>query len=320
MRSGSGSCRLGDKLWRVTKAKLLAVGVDCHAQHAAQDSAQVEGRATHLPGDIIECQRFPETLHDEGRGGLHRQARPGGVRGSLIEPAGPMASGLASRWRSRRTASSTTRPSGSAAAVINEGSYVARTVRLESIGDPESGWPLSHVDYEALRSSPTSLQDIAAASYANVHVAGIGDAPERLQAQIVTPNYFDVLGVEPAAGRPFSSDASEESRMVVVSHRLARRAFGSASAALGVELTINGALYTIAGVAPGDFAGHRPLRGADLWLPASAAPELLHSPLRRTCLNKPFRPSGVRFKPKSVRHRPSECIVSVHTQGHCRHR
>ncbi|HUF50842.1 MAG TPA: ABC transporter permease, partial [Longimicrobiales bacterium] len=101
----------------------------------------------------------------------------------------------------------------------------------------------------------------------------------RMRGRLVTANYFDVLRVTPLAGRLFDDAAEDaDAYAVVVSDAVANRHFSSPAAALGAEIPINGASYTVIGVAPRGFRGHQLPGDDELWLPAAAGPALLHSP------------------------------------------
>jgi predicted permease len=154
------------------------------------------------------------------------------------------------------------------------------TVLLESSESRAGGWSMSNTDHRALRSRVTSLAELAATSETDVHLSGLTDQPLRLRAQLVTQNYFDLLQVRAQVGRLFNEagGADADANAVVLSDRLARHHFGSAAAAPGLQLTINDGLYTVVGVAPRGFRGHELPGSAELWLPASAAPALLHAP------------------------------------------
>ncbi len=100
-------------------------------------------------------------------------------------------------------------------------------------------------------------------------LAGAGQ-PVQIPGEIVTGNYFDVLGVKPAIGRFF---LPEEDRVdagvpvAVASDRFFRRRLGADPAALGRSVTLNGLPYTIVGVAPPGFIGVNALGGPELWVP-----------------------------------------------------
>jgi predicted permease len=138
--------------------------------------------------------------------------------------------------------------------------------------------PVSGPDYEDLREGTTAF----------VHLAGyIGPVPltlelehrdqrHRIWGQLASPNYFDVLGVQPSAGRLFGSDEQiEGTTSVVLGDRLWRSRFGASPTIVGQSIRVNGQLVTIIGVAAPGFAGASPMTGAaDLWIPITASPRL----------------------------------------------
>jgi predicted permease len=90
--------------------------------------------------------------------------------------------------------------------------------------------------------------------------------------EVVTANYFDVLGIRPALGRAFQSEdegAEGASPIAVISHKLWQRQFGGRGDIVGQPLTIRNRPYTVVGVAPESFNGMMPGVVADLWIPIS---------------------------------------------------
>jgi len=87
----------------------------------------------------------------------------------------------------------------------------------------------------------------------------------------VSANYFQVLGVTPSRGRAFlpSEDVSPgQHPLAIVSHSMWQNRFGGDGDIIGRTISLNRTPYTVIGVAPEDFTGHRPLqRGIDLWVP-----------------------------------------------------
>ena len=94
--------------------------------------------------------------------------------------------------------------------------------------------------------------------------------------EIVTGNYFQVLGVPAAIGRTIlpSDDAPSATRVAMVSHQYWVRELGSAPDVVGRTLRIRGNPYTIVGVAGAGFSGMVPVLSPELWLPASASLEV----------------------------------------------
>ena len=124
-------------------------------------------------------------------------------------------------------------------------------------------------EYRDYAASVTSFSGLAA--YQDVALAlGSGGEPERINGMLVSGNYFQVLGLVPAAGRFF---APEEDRapgahpVVVLSHGLWRRRFGSAPGIVGSDLTVNGRHFMVVGVAPAGFVGIQLGDPAELFMP-----------------------------------------------------
>ncbi|MEO6222053.1 MAG: ABC transporter permease, partial [Vicinamibacterales bacterium] len=90
--------------------------------------------------------------------------------------------------------------------------------------------------------------------------------------EVVTSNYFDVLGVRPTMGRGFQADDEAReaaSPVAIISHRLWQRSFAGRSDVVGQHLRIRNRPYTIVGVAPESFNGMMPGVVAELWIPLS---------------------------------------------------
>lgn len=131
-------------------------------------------------------------------------------------------------------------------------------------------------DYERLRAHLDTAESLAASLRTTV-AAKVGDAPFTARAAVVSANYFDVLGVEPAQGRFFDAtddDAGMTYPTTVISHQLWQREFQASPDTAGQLLSVNGTPVRIIGVAPAGFVGVNPrIEGyaQGLWLPASAA-------------------------------------------------
>ncbi len=94
---------------------------------------------------------------------------------------------------------------------------------------------------------------------------------ERVRVMYVSANYFQVLGVAPSRGRDFlpSDDVSPgQHPLAIMSHAMWQNRFGGETDIIGRTISLNRTPYTVIGVAPEEFTGHRPLqRGTDLWVP-----------------------------------------------------
>jgi predicted permease len=85
-------------------------------------------------------------------------------------------------------------------------------------------------------------------------LTGLGPA-EQANAQLVTSDFFPILGVNPAAGRTFvpADDRIGAAPVALISAGFWKRKFGSAPDAVGKNLTLDGKQYEIIGVIPSDF-------------------------------------------------------------------
>ncbi|HSO76295.1 MAG TPA: ABC transporter permease [Blastocatellia bacterium] len=81
---------------------------------------------------------------------------------------------------------------------------------------------------------------------------------ERISGKVVTGNYFEVLGVEPAAGRWFLPDEDrtpDTHPVAVIGHGLWQRRFGGDPGLVGRTITLNGYSFTVIGITPKGFQG-----------------------------------------------------------------
>ena len=93
---------------------------------------------------------------------------------------------------------------------------------------------------------------------------------ERAAGDLVSGNYFEVLGVRALIGRTFTQDDDRTPGahpVVVVSHAWWQRKLGGDPAAIGRTITIDKTAYTIIGVAPPEFFGTTVGEAPELWAP-----------------------------------------------------
>jgi predicted permease len=127
--------------------------------------------------------------------------------------------------------------------------------------------------FRALREGMARLDGLA--GYTESGVAVTLPQPRSLSAVFVSPNYFDVLGVEPEIGRTFAPEEGRaESAVAIIGHALWTGAFGRDPSVIGRPIQVGRRIVQIIGVAPPGFAGtsQHPLEaGVELWLPISLA-------------------------------------------------
>jgi len=135
----------------------------------------------------------------------------------------------------------------------------------------------SYPDYRDYRDHLTSLAGLAATQPEPLSV-GEEDHGEQVWGELVSGNYFAVLGVKPVLGRAFLpeeyGDKPGAFPIVVISDRLWRRRFNSDPQAVGKTIRVNRQELTIVGVAPPDFRGTIGGLAFDLWVPFMMHPQL----------------------------------------------
>jgi len=101
-----------------------------------------------------------------------------------------------------------------------------------------------------------------------------GEQPERLRGLLVSPGFFDVLGVAPRLGRGFAAAENTvgHHRVIVLSDTLWKRRFGADPDIVGKEVQLDGGAYTIVGVAGDGFEFPSP--EVDFWTPLAFDPAI----------------------------------------------
>jgi predicted permease len=120
------------------------------------------------------------------------------------------------------------------------------------------------------------FEGMAAMADQSFNLTGIGD-PERIEGKLVSANLFSLLGVAPQVGRTFLSEEDQPGRngVVVMSHGLWQRRFGSDPNVVGKTLSLNGQTVQVVGVMPANF--QFPSREEELWAPIAFTPQQLAS-------------------------------------------
>jgi putative ABC transport system permease protein len=133
---------------------------------------------------------------------------------------------------------------------------------------------LSVGNFADVQQQSTSFASLSASNNASFNLA-TRETPERVQGEIATANYFATFGIQPLAGRVFTTDEDKpgHSQVVVISERLWRARFHADPAIIGQALRINGLLYSVIGVMPKRFDPL--LENSDLWVPAAYTPQQL---------------------------------------------
>jgi putative ABC transport system permease protein len=126
-------------------------------------------------------------------------------------------------------------------------------------------------NYFTWREEARSFIDIASFNVDAATLSGDG-AAERVNAALVAPHYFQLLGVAPVLGAGFdeASARAADGRVVVLSEGLWRRRYGADPDIVGRDIRVDGRPHTVVGVLPASFRQPEKSitwQGAELWRP-----------------------------------------------------
>jgi predicted permease len=128
----------------------------------------------------------------------------------------------------------------------------------------------THPDFRAFQQGLTVASGVIA-SHTSFFTIGSSDHPGRALGEVVSANYFSVLGVKPLLGRLFLPDEDRDvpgaSPIAVISHRLWTTQFGADPDIVGRVVLVNGHPLTVVGVTAPDFRGTFGGAAFDVWVP-----------------------------------------------------
>jgi predicted permease len=105
-------------------------------------------------------------------------------------------------------------------------------------------------DVEQWRRQSQTFADMAVSDPVRLTLTTATGA-EQVRVSRVSPNYFSVVGVQPAYGRTFTEkEADERQRLAVISHDFWQARFGGARGAIGTSIVIDGLPSRIIGIMP----------------------------------------------------------------------
>jgi predicted permease len=159
-------------------------------------------------------------------------------------------------------------------------SHPERIVAIENTA--QDGQPLttSYLDFSDFRDNLRLVNRVTARLGS---VFAVGDAPNTAQVwgEMVSGGFFDLLGVQPEAGRFFAgaerNDDQNAHPVVVLSHSYWKARYHANPSAIGALLRINRTPFTIIGVAPEGFHGSRAGLDYELWVPLTMYGQLTHT-------------------------------------------
>jgi len=135
----------------------------------------------------------------------------------------------------------------------------------------------SEPNFEDYRAQNTVLTGLAGVQGAGATL-GSGGEPEPIFVQLVSGNYFDILGVPAMIGRTLTQEEDRveaASPVSVLSYSLWQRRFAGDRSIVGKTIELNGQQFTVIGVMPPRFKGTAALGGPGMWVPLAMHNQLL---------------------------------------------
>jgi putative ABC transport system permease protein len=180
---------------------------------------------------------------------------------------------------------------------------------------PRGGYDISssYEEYQTLRAALPALDGLAAHHRIQLVVTHRRES-SAVNGAVVSTDWFDVLGVRPAAGRFFLPDDSKLSEpAVVIGDGLRQRLFTEDATAIGQAIVVNGVPAQIVGVAPPRFFGiHKGSYTMDVWLPFAMSHVALRDPARRPIS---IASAGYLWLTYVGRRRPGTTLAQVEAQA-----
>ena len=130
--------------------------------------------------------------------------------------------------------------------------------------------------FEGIRDRNEEFSSVMAFADTDRLNVSLGGQAGLADGQLVSGDFFSTLGVEAMIGRAIArtDDRAGASPVATISHSFWVSRFGSDPLVVGKAITVNGAPFTVAGVAPPEFFGVEPGTPVDIWLPLHAQPQI----------------------------------------------
>jgi putative ABC transport system permease protein len=159
-------------------------------------------------------------------------------------------------------------------------------------GNPEYWNDISPADAADIQRDNTAFRQFGGWEYGLANIVGAGNQPLRVEQALVTANFFEVVGVEPALGRGFRPGEDQPGRdgELILSDALWKRCFGADPAIVGKSVRLDDRTFVVTGVMPSSFDFPQ---ATEIWTPLALTPE------QRTTRRLNSMVSVARLKPPS---------------------
>ena len=136
------------------------------------------------------------------------------------------------------------------------------------VGREQAPRGLSYLEAMDWRAMNRAFDALAAYGETSLNINDVGEEPLHASAEIVSANFFQVLGVGAERGRAFLPEEDrtpDAAPVAVISHTLWQSRFGGIEPIVGRSITVNGKPFTIVGIMPPGFRGLS--FDAEVWIP-----------------------------------------------------
>ncbi|MBV8830466.1 MAG: ABC transporter permease [Acidobacteriaceae bacterium] len=140
-----------------------------------------------------------------------------------------------------------------------------------NMGDRMNSYPI----YQDFQKKAAPLSEVVCRRLVSASV-NVQDHTERVQAELVSGNYFTMLGVQPAIGRVFNSETDDRTYMghpvVVLAYDYWVNRFNRDPTVVGKKILVNNYPLTVVGVSAANFVGLDPARAPQIRVPILMEP------------------------------------------------
>jgi predicted permease len=152
-------------------------------------------------------------------------------------------------------------------------------------GGVQSFLPFNYPDYAYYRDHTKSLEGLIAFDGEGTEaIWNRGGAGEILRGQLVSGTLFPLLGIKPVMGRSLAADDDRPDsprQVTVLSYPFWKEKLGGDPRVLGKTLMLDGAAFTVVGVAPAGFTGLMVGTAPDFWAPMAVEQQFMHDAKNR---------------------------------------
>jgi len=176
-----------------------------------------------------------------------------------------------------------------------------RMVALNGTSRTRTDLNVSYPDFLDFRQRrPDSVDDLIVYELAPMNMRTETGDPQRVFGEMVSGNYFDVLGARAALGRTFLPEEGvvpNRHAVAVISHNFWQRRFGGDASVVGRTITLNSQAFTVVGIAAEGFHGTQAYLNLDLWVPLMMQPALTGGTDRLSTRGNKWLAAMIRMKP-----------------------